>query len=709
MRTFSQQSMNTSGGTPSERRSQPRRNLTALAYVTIGDNNGGIVSNISETGMAFTAAEPILGKFISRLVFEIPVINRTVEAQAQIVWIAESKKAAGVRFMAMPEEARTEIANWVFSRGFKGSLNNLTPSPASRVPTEAPAPRPAVPPPAGSASISPHSTSPLRQTNLPASPPPAKKHGADETADFDRMFPSEHESTTWRPVTTEIVPEEVSVEQVYRDLAPKVEPDLRQNAQSPEVAPPSQSTQPTPFPVFGFESTRPKKANRGVSVDQSDVSTSPPLRLTPLPAVFQPAIDQSFSRMLESQSTPFFTEPPASKWWLAAVAVAVCFMLGFAIQPNFLHELAGMRGARDRLFGSNSKPQSSQNKNAVSVSQSPSPAPASTAPANPQPEAAPEPPAGAMNKSAAPGAVANQHVPKAGKSGAGSEESASGAAPYRSSSTPAKNGHSSQSAPSTSELAQARPSRQLRERSQAINTDIDSEANPGQSSTSSEPPARAGAESTTATATPSAQPSSNGSTPESLAAATAGAPATISPSSVPKPTSSVPLPAATPPATAPSAHAVTPAPPPSFFPVVAPGAGNVPRLMLLPEEKVIDTAMVKIHTRQFVFVPAQPGPESSHQPEKLQIGERISKLAPAYPSAAAQKGMGGTVQLRATISKDGTVENVKALHGPELLIPAAIEAVRQWRYQPTLLDRQPIELQEDFTVEFRPLGAQARD
>ncbi|MGA7919558.1 MAG: PilZ domain-containing protein [Candidatus Acidiferrales bacterium] len=546
MRTFSQQSMNTSGGTPSERRSQPRRNLTALAYVTIGDNNGGIVSNISETGMAFTAAEPILGKFISRLVFEIPVINRTVEAQAQIVWIAESKKAAGVRFMAMPEETRTEIANWVFSRGFKGSLNRPTPSPASRVPTEAPAPRPAVPPPAGSASISPHSTSPPRQTNLPASPPPANNDRADETADFDRMFPSEHESTTWRPITTEIVPEEVSVEQVYGDLAPKVEPDLRQNAQSPELAPPSQSTQPAPFPVFGFESTRPKKANRGVSVDPSDVRTSPPLRLTPLPAVFQPAIDQSFSRMLESQSTPFFTEPPASKWWLAAVAVAVCFMLGFAIQPNFLHELAGMRGARDRLFGSNSKPQSPQNKNAVSVSQSPSPAPASTAPANPQPEAAPEPPAGAMNKSAAPGAMANQHVPNGGKSGAGSEESASSAAPFRSSSTPAKNGHSSQSAPSTSELALARPSRQLRERSQAINPDLDSEANPGQSSTSSEPPARAGAGSTTATATPSAQPSSNGSTPESLAEATTGAPATISPSSVPKPTSSAPLPAATP-------------------------------------------------------------------------------------------------------------------------------------------------------------------
>ena len=152
-------------------------------------------------------------------------------------------------------------------------------------------------------------------------------------------------------------------------------------------------------------------------------------------------------------------------------------------------------------------------------------------------------------------------------------------------------------------------------------------------------------------------------------------------------------------------HPATPsAPPESYFPVVAPGAGNVPRLIELPEERVIDTAAVVIHSHQYVFVPAEPGPESSHALEKLQIGDRITKLAPLYPAEAAQKAMGGTVHVRAIIGKDGRVVDVRPINGPLMLITAAVDSILQWRYQPTLLEGQPIEVQEDFTVEFRPLG-----
>lgn len=110
-----------------------------------------------------------------------------------------------------------------------------------------------------------------------------------------------------------------------------------------------------------------------------------------------------------------------------------------------------------------------------------------------------------------------------------------------------------------------------------------------------------------------------------------------------------------------------------------------------------------IYSRQFVFVAAQPGPEWSHNPEKVQIGERLSHIEPVYPAQAAQKRMGGTVHLRATIGKDGAVESVRSISGPTLLIPAAIDAVRQWKYEPTLLEQHPIEMQEDITIEFRPV------
>jgi outer membrane biosynthesis protein TonB len=66
--------------------------------------------------------------------------------------------------------------------------------------------------------------------------------------------------------------------------------------------------------------------------------------------------------------------------------------------------------------------------------------------------------------------------------------------------------------------------------------------------------------------------------------------------------------------------------------------------------------------------------------------------------------MGGTVHVRAIIGKDGRVEDVRPINGPLMLITAAVDSILQWRYQPTLLAGQPIEVQEDFTVEFRPLG-----
>jgi TonB family protein len=766
MRMFSQQSMNTSSGTPSERRSHARRNLTALTYVTIGDNNGGIISNISETGMALTAAEPILGKFVPRLVFEIPGINRTVEAQARIIWVAESKKAAGVHFIGMPDDVRTEIGNWVLARGFKGTLSNPSPSPTLRIPDKSPAPPSPAPPTAAP---------PSEQTNLRGSPARENRRPVDKEDDFDRMFPSENEPSTWRlaPAETAETPPKEGIGQGYENMASNIARDSRPYAHSPEVDPPStQPPQPKPFPVFGFEQARPSKSNPDVT-SEVEVRTWPP-RLTPLPAVFQPAIDQSFSRMLESQATPFFAdEPPASKMWLVAVAAAVCFMLGFAIQPGFLHGLPGMSDVHNRLFGSNSKPQSSDN-NARSTSELPSTArTGSNTPADIQSEAGPGSPAPTTNKSTAPDAMQKQNTPSANTRGAAGESVAS-APPVKSAPAPAKNWYSSQSAASTSELALAQRSRELREGIPATNPEMNSDVTPTTPVKSPDQPARNSSGSpvvagpSAASTTPSNPPAAEASEPSSTNSltakpmmpsatttppATAIVPNTAQPATAPlaitrppavsspsaalstSPSTRTPVtaspPATTPPAitntvplsssgtsasssvTAPFTRAVVPTPrstpPPSFFPVTAPGAGNVPRLMLLPEEKVIDTAMVKIHTHQFVFVPAQPGPEFSHQPERLQIGERISKVAPAYPAAAAQKGMGGTVQLRATISKDGTVENVKLLHGPELFVPAATDAVKQWRYRPTLLDRQPIELQEDFTIEFRPLGTQARE
>jgi protein TonB len=119
-------------------------------------------------------------------------------------------------------------------------------------------------------------------------------------------------------------------------------------------------------------------------------------------------------------------------------------------------------------------------------------------------------------------------------------------------------------------------------------------------------------------------------------------------------------------------------------------------MMQLPEETVTETPAVVIRSRQFLFVPPQPGPESTHELERVHVGDRIAKIDPTYPVGTT----GGIVHLRTTIGPDGLISNVQPISGPTSLIPVAASAVRQWRYKPTDIDGKPIAVEEDVFVEF---------
>ena len=60
----------------------------------------------------------------------------------------------------------------------------------------------------------------------------------------------------------------------------------------------------------------------------------------------------------------------------------------------------------------------------------------------------------------------------------------------------------------------------------------------------------------------------------------------------------------------------------------------------------------------------------------------------------------GTVVLRAIISKEGTIENLQVVRGHPMLVKAAIDAVRQWRYRPYILNDSPVEVETEVTVNF---------
>jgi protein TonB len=81
-------------------------------------------------------------------------------------------------------------------------------------------------------------------------------------------------------------------------------------------------------------------------------------------------------------------------------------------------------------------------------------------------------------------------------------------------------------------------------------------------------------------------------------------------------------------------------------------------------------------------------------------GDLVRKILPVYPVLARNARVQGQVVLQAVISKQGAIENLKVVAGHPMLVPAAIEAVRQWRYRPYVLNNEPVEVETLITVNF---------
>jgi len=107
--------------------------------------------------------------------------------------------------------------------------------------------------------------------------------------------------------------------------------------------------------------------------------------------------------------------------------------------------------------------------------------------------------------------------------------------------------------------------------------------------------------------------------------------------------------------------------------------------------------------------PQPPKPEeekkSAEKPiavsEGAELARLIQRIEPVYPKLAILRRTEGTVQLRAIIGRDGVVRDLHTISGDAVLAFAAQEAVRQWRFLPTMLNRQPVEVETFITVVFK--------
>jgi protein TonB len=86
---------------------------------------------------------------------------------------------------------------------------------------------------------------------------------------------------------------------------------------------------------------------------------------------------------------------------------------------------------------------------------------------------------------------------------------------------------------------------------------------------------------------------------------------------------------------------------------------------------------------------------------EIKAAKLVSHDKPVYPPLARNARIQGTVPLQALIGTDGTVEDLKVLSGQPLLIKSAMDAVSQWRYQPTRVNGKPVKVETEIDVNYR--------
>lgn len=132
-------------------------------------------------------------------------------------------------------------------------------------------------------------------------------------------------------------------------------------------------------------------------------------------------------------------------------------------------------------------------------------------------------------------------------------------------------------------------------------------------------------------------------------------------------------------------------------------AMEIPDLDLKPSGNlIVVTTISQMSEGKLSALPHAQG----HRPHRIRIGGQVEAnkliyhVSPKYPPLAKAAGIQGKVMLEAIIAKNGTVKDLKVLSGRPLLVKAALDAVRNWRYKPTLLKGVPVEVATTINVNF---------
>src|ERR1022692_1930926 len=713
-----------------DRRHQTRTTPASLTYIGLGDTNGGIVLNINETGMAVAVANLlVVGEYLPPIRFQLPRSSQSIEISAQLVWLAESRKNAGIRFVNLTADARNQISNWIASEKPAPEFEQLPKplrhdkqfleissrksrrifsNPSDRdekaaahygeiFPSEStyakhtatvdeikPQPGP-LPIPAGThtdagvsmfGSAAEISTGDVPQSLAASFPSEHAKNFAPEP--IKTSIPELSEDLTPEPVgilipaTLENFPTEpigcFSPDQVQTsspELIARTAPQASEIV-APEILDASglslvedlQENVHHHIPVLGF----------GLQVPTGKVESSPD------------RIDDSPSYL----NVPELSAERGFGFQLAALAFLFAVM-GFTVALTVGRGPLGKR-LRD--------PQ----KSMLAVD--------ATSPA------LPNRPDEVTSRTSTPPAADTFNTPAVNPNAQETEESRS--------ESPSAPSHNARPADSATRVRPTGPSSAVTSRSN-IDSDNSSGVNKLDDATPSEENSKANTRYSESFATvpstdlnssptieskPSANPISNPQRNGSNGLTARNAPPLASPEPAysPKvvgPMSAAPInsaPRSVPPATGAAPYRR----PRSAILVTASAEGRKPTRLIFPKKLIALSSSLAITSQFSVLVSLESGPAVAHQPARLQAGELVSYVEPRFPRPGHRYGLTETVKIRATIGQLGQVMDIRPVSGPISLLPAAMNAIRVWRYKPTLVNERPVQAQQDVTIEFRP-------
>ena len=132
--------------------------------------------------------------------------------------------------------------------------------------------------------------------------------------------------------------------------------------------------------------------------------------------------------------------------------------------------------------------------------------------------------------------------------------------------------------------------------------------------------------------------------------------------------------------------------------VSGPPAPDLPNIDFGPSGR--NTTPYPIGSNVPVVIPKPPTPTHPIKISHWTEGNVVYRLQPVYPPLAREVRIQGVVVLRAVISRAGTIENLTVVNGHPMLVRAAMDAVRQWRYRPYLLNDEPVAIETEITVNF---------